>query len=134
MSLLDKFMDTYGSGDWNFNALSEPKTNIVAVDEEGAVSLADFIEGVLRVPGSTKRARMLFDVHRSCPEVGQWRSVCNAIKNNSFDTLPPELRPAAAVPADVKLGMVARNNEDGTMDLVKVYYFEGKDPANVKQL
>ena len=37
MSLLDKFMETYGSGDWNFNALSEPKTNIVAVDEEGAV-------------------------------------------------------------------------------------------------
>ena len=52
MSLLDKFMETYGSGDWNFNALSEPKLNIVAVDVEGALSLADFIEGVLRVPGA----------------------------------------------------------------------------------
>ena len=132
MSLLDQAMGSHGTAEWTYTSLDEPHLHVIRSDVEGAITMEEFVGGVLREPGAARRTRIMVDMQKNVPEVGQWHSLLEVIRAGSLDQLPEGFRPRAAIPPHTKMGLVVHNKEDGTMDVLKIYYFEGPNAVAVK--
>ena len=129
--LIDQAMEQYGGCDNNYTDLEEPTNNIrLAKDLENPIGIDDFVKGVLRPATNVKRTRLLFDVNKDVAETAL-QTTADLIKNGTYGALPRGIRPAAELPSDTKMGYVATNKEDGTMDVMKVFYFRAKNAAAV---
>ena len=135
MSLLDEAMAECGES--NFSELPEPRgCTMKAPDIAKPLSISDFVGGALREAHAVKKSRIWIDVARQIPECSL-AGCFELVKAKRFGELPVGVRPAtdvaADVKADIKLGLRVLNNEDGTMDVVKLFYCEGKAPMTLKQ-
>ena len=137
MNLLDEAIAACGGNDWIFTELlPDPKQCTTRVADIGnPIKIPDFISGALRSARSVKKSRIWVDVHMQVPEASL-ANVFTLVRQKNLSELPQGLRPAAAVPDsfkdDIKYSVHVENNEDGTMDVAKVYYIEGKSPMSLK--
>ena len=124
VNLFDTAMEEYGGSDWHYTVLSLPARGAKAItDIESPVTVDMFIEHALRSTTGVRTTWALYDVQRAVAEMGV-QSLAEAVATQNYATLPPELRPSGDVPDDAKLSIVAQNNGDGTMLVVKTYLFD----------
>ena len=132
LNLFDQAMLTYGGKNWTFCLNDEPQpSRKQAAEIENPISFSDFLLHACRPPGGVKTVSVLFDYHRSVPEFGLVDKVYKAIKDDSLETLPAQMKMGGPLPPGCKLGCVIHNNEDGTYTVLKIMHFAG--PLNTKE-
>jgi hypothetical protein len=77
-------------------------------------------------PGSTRTAWAVAQVHRNIQEFGNVQRVMDDLKDQKYSELPAILGLAAGstMPVDGRFGAVVTNNNDGTMDVIKIITFD----------
>ena len=125
--LLDAAMTKYGGKAWSLNTLDAPASFCKREDElEDPISMSTFLGAVARTTeGLTKTVNVLFDVHMSVPEF-PWSQLREYAMQNKPEMLPCSLMPSCALPVGCRVGFVANNKQDGTMDVLKVLNFENR--------
>ena len=129
--LIDEAMEKYGSANWNYNERTKEDGPLASsksvTDIEEPINVREFISGALRPVGDAKKGRMLLDISTGVAEFSigngegnQGPSVFQKIKERRFNELPDGLRPANPLPADMKLGCIVQNHQDGTCTGLKV--------------
>ena len=132
MSLLDQVMGSHGTAEWTYTSLGEPHLHVVRSAVEGAITMQEFVSGVLCEPGAMRRTRIMVDMQENVPEIGHLQSFLVGIRAGRLDQLPEGVRPRAALPPHTKIGLAVDNKKDGTMDVLKIYYFDGPNAVAVK--
>ena len=85
---------------------------------DDAISLTTFLREACRPLDGMKQVTLLFDVQLPVPEFAPVHS-CDQVNN-----LPACIRPPQSLPEGCRLGLVIRNLEDGTFEVVKILHFE----------
>ena len=134
-TLIDKAIADYGGADWTISpVISLSHTIRTTADISDPISIDEFVEGALRGTTGARRTRMLFDVQKNVAEFPQLASITGKLQAGLYTELPPGVKPGRALPADAKMGVVVVNNLDGSMTTMKVYFFEGSDPATLRDV
>ena len=125
--LLDTAMAKYGGKAWTLQTLDCPTCIAKSEDMiEEPISLSTLVTNACRSLKGLHSVTIMLDVYMSVPEFAPVSQVGECVRNGNTESLPPSIRSPKALPAGCRLGLVVRNMEDGTLQVVKVLHFQDK--------
>ena len=125
MALMDEAMAVCGSAEWDYMEFPDKAVSYTKTDAQTdrPIEVDDLVTGALRELTYVKSAKVVIDVSRRVPEIAT-AGLLQLINDKQYASLPGAARPADALSAGDKLGLLVKNHEDGTVTVVKVFYFE----------
>lgn len=119
-------MAKHGGRSWALRALDSLACAFKGEDAiKEPLSLSTLIPGACRKVAGVTLVTVLFDIRMSVPEFAPLISLGACVNNRDTQSMPESIRPPCALPDGCRMGAVARNMEDGALQ-VKVLYFQGK--------
>ena len=121
--LIDQAMAKHGSKEWAIKDLNEPSYVKKSPDDPGCdLSMSAFEKYVCR-NDVARYCTLMFDFHCAIPEMGNLSTLCTQLAHLEYEGLPPHLRPPADLPNGCVLSYIIVNNQDGTMNVLRVFKF-----------
>ena len=121
--LIDQAMAKHGSKEWAIKDLNEPSYVKKSPDDPGCdLSMSAFEKYVCR-NDVARYCTLMFDFHYAIPEMGNLSALCTQLARLEYEGLPPHLRPPADLPNGCVLSYIIVNNQDGTMNVLRVFKF-----------
>ena len=120
---MDDAIVQVGDKSWYLRALNQPQC--YRSESDCMASIESLRAGACRPLSNVKSTvAVLLDAHISISECGGSASIARTVADSNFAGLPQSIRFRNPLPSGAKVDIVLYNLGDGTMDVLKVMYFE----------
>ena len=112
---------------WTLQTLDSPTCIAKSEDMiEEPISLSTLIASACRSHKGVASVTLMLDVFMSVPEFRPVSQVGDCVRNDDTESLPAGIRSPKALPDGCRLGLIVRNMEDGTLQVLKMLHFQDK--------
>ena len=125
--LLADAMARYGGKVWMFSTLDSTVCASISEDQiQDPITMSTFLTAVGRdLHSVTETVNLIFDAHLSLPEFAL-NQIGDCVKEKAPEKLPDCIKPPGPLPTGCRLGVIANNKQDGTVDVLKILHFENR--------